>query len=56
MPVINKEPVLVAGAGPAGCAVALYLAQRGIAVTVVESEESLPLDLRASTFHPPTLD
>jgi 3-(3-hydroxy-phenyl)propionate hydroxylase len=56
MPSINKDPVLVAGAGPAGCAVALYLAQRGIAVTVVESEESLPLDLRASTFHQPTLD
>lgn len=56
MPVITKEPVLVAGAGPAGCAVALYLAQRGVPVTVVESEETLPLDLRASTFHPPTLD
>jgi 3-(3-hydroxy-phenyl)propionate hydroxylase len=56
MPLITKQPVLVAGAGPAGCAVALYLAQRGIPVTVLECEESLPLDLRASTFHPPTLD
>lgn len=56
MPLTNDEPVLVAGAGPAGCAAALYLAQRGIAVRLLESEESLPLDLRASTFHPPTLD
>ncbi len=56
MPLINNETVLIAGAGPAGCAAALYLAQRGIPVTIVESEQALPLDLRASTFHPPTLD
>jgi len=51
-----KDPVLIAGAGPAGCAVALYLAQRDIAVIVLEGEEQLPLNLRASTFHPSTLD
>jgi 3-(3-hydroxy-phenyl)propionate hydroxylase len=49
-------PVLIAGAGPAGCAAALYLAQRGVPVIVLEGEAQLPLDLRASTFHPPTLD
>ena len=49
-------PVLIAGAGPAGCTVALHLAQRGWPVVLFESEEALPLDLRASTFHPPTLD
>jgi len=51
-----SEPVLIAGAGPAGCAVALYLAQRDIPVIIFEGEERLPQDLRASTFHPPTLD
>jgi 3-(3-hydroxy-phenyl)propionate hydroxylase len=50
------EPVLIAGAGPAGCSLALFLAQRGIPVKLFEAEDSLPLDLRASTFHPPTLD
>src|SRR5690606_31573544 len=29
---------------------------RGIPVTVVEAEPALTVDLRASTFHPPTLD
>jgi 3-(3-hydroxy-phenyl)propionate hydroxylase len=48
--------LLIAGAGPAGCTLALYLAQRGFAVTLLEAEPTLPLDLRASTFHPPSLD
>ena len=49
-------PVLIAGAGPAGCALALFLAQNDIDVILLEAEDSLPEDLRASTFHPPTLD
>ena len=32
------------------------LARAGIPVVLVEACDSLPLDLRASTFHPPTLD
>jgi 3-(3-hydroxy-phenyl)propionate hydroxylase len=52
----STHPVLIAGAGPAGCAAALYLARRGVPVIVFEGEAQLPLDLRASTFHPPTLD
>lgn len=51
-----QERVLIAGAGPVGMVVARYLAGEGIPVTVVEAEPGLPRDLRASTFHPPTLD
>jgi len=52
----GSEPVIVAGAGPVGCTLALYLARRKIPVIVLESENELPEDLRASTWHPPTLD
>lgn len=52
----DNDRVLIAGAGPVGCSAALYLAQRGIPVTLVEAAAELPEDLRASTFHPPTLD
>ena len=48
--------VLVAGAGPVGLVAAAGLAAEGIPVTVVEAERDLPDGLRASTFHPPTLD
>lgn len=52
----STAPVIVAGAGPAGCVTALHLAQRGVPVVLLEGESRLPLDLRASTIHPPTLD
>ena len=48
--------ILIAGAGPVGMVSALVLGQAGIAVTVLEGASSLSMDLRASTFHPPTLD
>ena len=48
--------VLIAGAGPAGLVSALTLASAGIAVTVFERGTDSAQDLRASTFHPPTLD
>ena len=48
--------VLIAGAGPVGLVSALTLATAGIAVTVFERNTTAPEDLRASTFHPPTLD
>ncbi len=52
----KEDRVLIAGAGPVGCTAALYLAQHGVKVTVLEACETLPLDLRASTYHPPTLE
>ncbi len=48
--------VLVAGAGPVGMVAASCLADAGLRVTVLEQSPDLPDDLRASTFHPPTLD
>jgi 3-(3-hydroxy-phenyl)propionate hydroxylase len=49
-------PVVIAGAGPVGSLMALYLAQRDIRVVLLEKESELPVDLRASTFHPPSLE
>lgn len=49
-------PVLVVGAGPVGLLCALELARRQVPVTVLECEPSTTLDLRAGTFHPPTLE
>ena len=52
----NDAPLVIAGAGPVGSVIALYLAQRNIPVLLLEKENELPVDLRASTFHPPTLE
>jgi len=54
MKVVDR--VLIAGAGPVGLVAALGLSRRGIPVTVFEALDDLPLDLRASTIHPPTLE
>ncbi len=52
----GKHPVIIAGAGPVGCTLALYLARHNIPIILLEAEKQLPQDLRASTWHPPTLD
>ena len=46
----------IAGAGPVGLSAALALAHAGVSVRVFEASDRLADDLRASTFHPPTLD
>ena len=53
---LSKTQVVIAGAGPVGCVSALILARAGISVCVLEAEADLIPELRASTFHPPTLD
>ena len=52
----NRQHVIVVGAGPVGLVTANLLADAGMPVTLVEASDDLPRDLRASTFHPPTLD
>ncbi|XDB00331.1 FAD-dependent monooxygenase (plasmid) [Sulfitobacter sp. LCG007] len=53
---VKSEQVLIVGAGPVGLVAAASLADAGIPVTILERSDELPQDLRASTFHPPTLD
>lgn len=48
--------VAVVGAGPVGCVAAATLVDRGVRVTLFEAEAQLPRELRASTFHPATLE
>ena len=59
-PPMNLPPrrpgVIVVGAGPVGLTLAYGLSLSGAPVTVIESEAALSRQLRASTFHPPTLD
>ena len=52
----GPSTVIIAGAGPVGLTAALLLGSKGIRVTVLEAEASISKELRASTFHPPTLD
>ena len=48
--------VAIVGGGPVGLTLALLLARAGIDTAVIEAEAEPAQDLRASTFHPPTLD
>ncbi len=49
-------PIIIAGAGPVGLVLALRLGHWGIPCVVLEADAQVSRDLRASTFHPPTLD
>ena len=52
----TAAPIIIAGMGPSGSILALALAKQNIAVILLEKDDTLPIDLRASTFHPPSLD
>jgi 3-(3-hydroxy-phenyl)propionate hydroxylase len=52
----TRDPIIIVGAGPAGLAVATILAQADVPSLVFEAEATLPRDLRAGSFHPPTLE
>ena len=51
-----RRPVIIVGGGPVGLVCALTLAQHDIPVLVLEAHEDLFFDLRAGSFHPPTLE
>jgi 3-(3-hydroxy-phenyl)propionate hydroxylase len=51
-----KNRVIIVGAGPVGLVSALSLALRDIPVLVLEARPDLFMDLRAGSFHPPTLE
>ncbi len=51
-----ETDVIVVGAGPVGTVAAYGLAQRGIGVALCEAGDTCAQDLRASTFHSPTLE
>ena len=53
---MQDSHVIVAGAGPVGTVAAYYLANKGIKVTLCEAGPDCAHDLRASTFHPPTIE
>lgn len=52
----QSVPVLVVGAGPVGLSAALALSRVGVDVRVVDAGDDVDRRMRASTFHPPTLD
>ena len=52
----KNEQIVVVGAGPVGLVATAFLLDAGIPVTLIEATADLAQDLRASTFHPPTLD
>jgi len=54
--VAKRPQVIVSGAGPVGLLTALALAKQDVSVLVLEAEAGLTLDLRAGTYHPPSLE
>ncbi len=52
----SRVQVVVVGAGPVGCVAAMLLARQGIDVMLTEQGADCAADMRASTFHPPTLE
>lgn len=53
---MKRTQVVVVGAGPVGGIAAYHLARHGIDVVLIEAGGDCAQDLRASTFHPPTLE
>ncbi len=48
--------VVIVGAGPVGLTLAVLLHRAGVTPAVLEAGPAIAEELRASTFHPPTLD
>lgn len=56
MPYLDSSPILIVGGGPVGLSLAWRLTEAGVPVRLFEAEPEIADQLRASTFHPPTLD
>ncbi len=52
----DNEKVIIVGGGPIGLICGFWLAKKGIPVSIYEKGIKTPEDLRASTWHPATLD
>jgi 3-(3-hydroxy-phenyl)propionate hydroxylase len=52
----SADRIIIVGAGPVGLVSALRLAALGVPSLVLDKSQDIPRDLRATTFHPPTLD
>ena len=52
----STQPIVIVGAGPVGLFAAVLLVRAGYRVTLLEKNDHLALDMRASTFHAATLD
>ncbi|MBV9629494.1 MAG: FAD-dependent monooxygenase [Xanthobacteraceae bacterium] len=52
----QNNRIIIVGAGPVGLTAALALGRRGIPNVLLAAEPELVMELRGSTFHPPTLD
>ena len=54
--IFSQHPILIVGAGPVGLSLALALSRKGIPAEVFEADAELNTQIRASTFHPKTLE
>ncbi|WP_405235409.1 FAD-dependent oxidoreductase [Lentisalinibacter orientalis] len=53
---MTNHQVIIAGAGPVGLSAAMALSRAGVRCLVLEAADDIDMRMRASTFHPPTLD
>ena len=53
---MTVDKITIIGGGPSGMTLAWWLVEQGMPVTLLEREPEVPHDMRASTFHPATLD
>src|ERR1044071_604908 len=54
--VVEQTSCCVVGAGPAGAILALLLARRGVAVTLLELHRDFDRDFRGDTLHPSVME